>query len=68
MAAGNVLVVDDDPGIREALLDILSESGFNAMGAATGEEALAALASLPLPCTDDATRETTGPYRSKPTV
>jgi CheY-like chemotaxis protein len=35
-----VLVVDDDPDIRETLVEVLQESGFEAVGAADGLEAL----------------------------
>ena len=36
-----VLVVDDDNNLRNVLLDALSASGFEAKGAANGEEGLA---------------------------
>ncbi len=45
-----VLVVDDDRDIRETMLDVLNEEGFDATGAAHGGEALAALVTGPLPC------------------
>jgi CheY-like chemotaxis protein len=45
----HVLVVDDDVDMRRSLLDALAESGYQVIGAANGEEALAALASAPLP-------------------
>lgn len=35
-----VLVVDDDVHIREALIDVLEDCGFRAIGAANGAEAL----------------------------
>jgi CheY-like chemotaxis protein len=35
-----VLVVDDDPDIREALIDVLSDHGYEAKAAANGREAL----------------------------
>lgn len=35
-----VLVVDDDPDIRETLVEVLQESGFEAVGASDGVEAL----------------------------
>jgi CheY-like chemotaxis protein len=38
-----VLVVDDEPGMRETLVDILSASGYRAMSAADGESALEAI-------------------------
>lgn len=39
----DVLVVDDDPFIRELLLEVLVEAGYSARGAASGAEALAIL-------------------------
>jgi two-component system, NtrC family, nitrogen regulation response regulator NtrX len=44
MSHANILVVDDEPGIREQLGNILRDEGFNVRTAASGEEALAALA------------------------
>lgn len=38
-----VLVVDDEPGMRETLVDILKQSGHGADSAADGDEALARL-------------------------
>lgn len=47
----HVLVVDDDPDIREAMIEVLEESGHQATGAANGNEALAQLrASSEHPC------------------
>ena len=40
----DVLVVDDDPFIRELLLEVLVEAGYSVRGAASGAEALAILA------------------------
>lgn len=40
-AAGQVLVVDDEPSIREALAGILEEEGYSVTTAANGQEALA---------------------------
>ena len=40
---GCVLVVDDDEGIREILVEILEERGCHAMAAANGEQAIAVL-------------------------
>ncbi len=40
----SILVVDDEPGIRELLAQILADEGHNAHAVATGEAALAALA------------------------
>jgi CheY-like chemotaxis protein len=46
-----VLVVDDDPDIRETVIEVLEENGHRALGAANGKEALARLrASDELPC------------------
>jgi len=39
-----VLVIDDDEGIREGIVDLLEEEGFTAIGAANGLEALNFLA------------------------
>jgi CheY-like chemotaxis protein len=35
-----VLVVDDDPDIRETIVEVLQENGFEAVGASDGIEAL----------------------------
>ena len=35
-----VLVIDDDDGIREGIVDLLEEEGFEAVGATNGLEAL----------------------------
>lgn len=40
-----VLVIEDDPTIREVLVEVLGEHGYEAMGASNGREALDALAS-----------------------
>jgi CheY-like chemotaxis protein len=40
-----VLVIEDDPTIREVLVEVLGEHGYEAIGASNGREALAALAS-----------------------
>lgn len=42
--AHTILVVDDDPSLREALTDTLELTGFRVLEAASGEEALAVLA------------------------
>jgi CheY-like chemotaxis protein len=39
-----VLVIDDDEGIREGIVDLLEEEGFSAVGAANGLDALNFLA------------------------
>ena len=38
-----ILVVDDDPDIRETMIEVLEEAGYEAVGAADGVEALAQL-------------------------
>ena len=46
-----VLVVDDDPDLRDAMVEVLEESGHAATGVANGNEALAHLrSSLDQPC------------------
>ena len=45
-----VLVVDDDPDIREALQIVLELQGHQVRLASNGKVALAALARSPLPC------------------
>jgi two-component system, chemotaxis family, chemotaxis protein CheY len=42
-----VLVVDDDAAIREAIVDLLVDEGFEAVGAGNGLEALNLLAESP---------------------
>ncbi len=44
MSRAHVLVVDDEPGIRGLLGDILGDEGFSVSTAASGEDALEALA------------------------
>lgn len=39
----NVLVVDDEPGMRETLVDILETVGYNVSAAGDGEQALQAV-------------------------
>ena len=43
MKAENILVVDDEPGVRDALEDILRDEGFIVATAASGEDGLEAL-------------------------
>ena len=46
-----VLVVEDDPTIREVLVEVLGEHGYDAIGASNGREALDTLAaSSDRPC------------------
>ena len=47
MASADILVVDDEPGIRLYLKRLLGSAGFNVTTAADGEEALAAIAATP---------------------
>ena len=44
MKATRVLIVDDEPGIRESLSGVLEDEGFVCASAASGEECLAELA------------------------
>jgi len=44
-----VLVVDDDPDVREALVGVLVDQGFRVETACDGREALLALARAPRP-------------------
>ena len=44
-----ILVVEDDELIRESLVEVLGDSGYEAIGAADGREALECLAKLPEP-------------------
>lgn len=46
-AAPRILVVDDDPGIREVLCDYLAQHGYDAVGAASAAEMDRALARRP---------------------
>jgi CheY-like chemotaxis protein len=44
-----ILIVDDDPDIREALQDLLADRGFSVLAASNGVEALKLLRTLPAP-------------------
>jgi CheY-like chemotaxis protein len=46
----NILVIDDDPDLRESLKDVLEENGYEVHQAAHGKEALAVLDTMPRPC------------------
>ncbi|MCG5054001.1 MAG: response regulator [Myxococcales bacterium] len=46
--AAEILVVDDDPEVRDAICDVLEDEGFRVQRAANGQEALTRLA-LELP-------------------
>ena len=41
--AGDILVIDDDPGILQFVVDALEDHGYAARGAANGEEGLMAI-------------------------
>jgi CheY-like chemotaxis protein len=45
-----VLVIDDDPDLRESIQDLLEENGYQVRTAAHGKEALRILETLPRPC------------------
>jgi CheY-like chemotaxis protein len=45
-----VLVVDDEPDIRDSLRDVLEDEGYRVRLACNGVEALAELKTLPRPC------------------
>ena len=47
--AGPILVVEDDPDIREALVGFLELQGLDVRSAANGKEALATLTQAPTP-------------------
>lgn len=42
-----ILVVEDDGALRETLLEVLADYGYDAIGAATNEDALRAFAASP---------------------
>ncbi len=48
-APARVLVVDDDDGIRESLVDLLGDAGYTMESAAEGKSALALLRGRPAP-------------------
>lgn len=48
--AGHILVVDDDPGVREALREMLSEEGYSVITAEDGQDALERLGAMEPPC------------------
>ncbi len=47
--AKRILLVDDDPDIRESLAEVLEGEGYRVVRAANGAQALARLRQLPLP-------------------
>ena len=44
---GCVLVIDDDAGVREVIIDMLEDAGVRTMSAASGEEGIALFQSHP---------------------
>src|SRR3954452_20931108 len=44
-----LLVVDDDPGIRESLADLLNEEGYTVITAVNGQDALTRLRAIAEP-------------------
>jgi CheY-like chemotaxis protein len=46
---GTVLVIDDDAGVREGLLEFLEEEGYAALGAENGRRALEVLETIDPP-------------------
>jgi CheY-like chemotaxis protein len=46
---GEILIVDDDPDIRETLSELLEGEGYRCAGAANGQEALLYLREAPSP-------------------
>lgn len=50
MGAKTILVVDDEPDIRDSLRDALGDEGYSVLVAANGKEALAMLPNIPRPC------------------
>ena len=47
-----VLVVDDEPGVRFALTEVLGDRGYRVISAASGEQALRLLAGVDVVVTD----------------
>jgi two-component system, NtrC family, response regulator AtoC len=47
-----VLVVDDDPGVRFALTEVLRDRGYRVIGASSGAQALALLSGVDVVVTD----------------
>ncbi len=46
----SILVVDDDPGVRDAVRELLSEEGYAVVTAEDGQDALERLAAMESPC------------------
>ena len=55
MPRGNVLIVEDDADLRDALTDLLREEGYSVDGAQNGLEALSRLHSRYCPLVKPAT-------------
>ncbi|MBI3183929.1 MAG: response regulator [Myxococcales bacterium] len=49
MSEKRILVVDDDPDLRDTLCELLEDEGYQALPASNGKEALALLRSCPVP-------------------
>lgn len=45
----SILLVEDDPALRQTITEMLEEEGYNVLAAANGEEGLALLQQVPLP-------------------
>jgi CheY-like chemotaxis protein len=52
VAVTTVLLVDDDPGVRFALTEVLRDRGYQVIGAASGAQALTLLAGVDVVVTD----------------
>ena len=48
MSRGTVLIVDDEPQVREVLQEFLTERGYAVVAVGSGDEALAAVEARPL--------------------
>lgn len=46
--SATLLLVDDDPNIRDTAVDILEDAGYGVMAAGTAQDALAVLAGTPV--------------------
>ncbi len=50
LSSHSILVIDDNPDIREALQSALEEEGYSTVGAANGREGLDRLEAMDRPC------------------
>ena len=50
MAQDRILIIEDEPDLRETLRDLLKMEGFNVAAAANGKEGLERLNEFELPC------------------